>query len=282
LKKQEYLKKLNQALWLHISKEERKEILLDYEEYFSEGIANGESEEKVSAHLGQPQTAAKALIAERGSLLFSKQSLLMLVSMVLPFLALWSMSWDFWLYFGGDYNLWVSPYFIFLLGIVGFVLRSWPWKRSIKQTGRVYPIVVVCVSSFVIGTVIVILLWFYYNLFLPYDLSDDVPGHIVELWIGLVVWLRRILMCCVMVTWLWLLGSRKNNTPIRQTLNLWLSGLLGFIAYGGITMRSLDDPEFLSTFVFWASWLWPIIVGFVVTGGMMLILRQVAKRSNEH
>ena len=85
MKKKEYFKKLNRALWLHISKEERKEILLDYEEYFSEGATRGESEEQISMRLGQPQSAAKALIAERGSLLFSKHRFFMLVSMVLPF-----------------------------------------------------------------------------------------------------------------------------------------------------------------------------------------------------
>lgn len=277
MKKKEYFKKLNRALWLHISKEERKEILLDYEEYFSEGATRGESEEQISMRLGQPQSAAKALIAERGSLLFSKHRFFMLVSMVLPFLALWSMSWEFWIYIG-DLTFWISPYVIFLLGIIGFVLRARPWKQKIRPVDHVYPIVVACVSVEILIAITIFLIWFSLVL-LP---ATHPTEQQVNLLLGITLWMKWIFTCCVMVLWVWLLCSRKNDTPIRQTLNIWLSGLFGFLSYGYYTLRSLDDPETLSTFTFWANWLWPLVVGVVLTGIMILILHKVAKRSNEY
>ena len=63
MNKEEYLKKLARLV-KKIPKEDREDILSDYEEHFSIGMENGRSEKEISKALGDPETVAKQIKAE--------------------------------------------------------------------------------------------------------------------------------------------------------------------------------------------------------------------------
>lgn len=62
MNKEQFLKQLEVSL-KRISKEERQDILQDYEEYFAIGIDKGKSELEISESLGHPKQIAKELLA---------------------------------------------------------------------------------------------------------------------------------------------------------------------------------------------------------------------------
>ena len=268
----EYLKKLQHALWLHVSKEDRQEILSDYQEYFSEGIAVGEKEEQISIRLGQPKMAAKALIAEKRNSFSKRRWLLIFVSGLLPLFALWSTSWSLHFYVGSG-RIWVCPYFIFLLGIISFFVRSFPWKRKEQASTRIYLIVTVCVSAILIFGVAAVAIGVGFGLHGQIFIDPQAFQTAVD-------WLRWIVPICILGMWLWLLWVPRNDTPARQAMNLWFSGLLGFVAYGNYTLNELSELEYLSTFAFWGNWLWPLVIGFISTAVCMLVFNWVEKRGN--
>lgn len=63
MNKQEYLEKLTKLL-KEMPKDEREDILSDYEEHFRIGMENGRTEEELSRALGNPKTVAKQIKAE--------------------------------------------------------------------------------------------------------------------------------------------------------------------------------------------------------------------------
>lgn len=63
MNKEEYLKKLTKLV-KKFPKEDREDILSDYEEHFRIGVEKGRSEEEISKALGDPETVAKQIKAE--------------------------------------------------------------------------------------------------------------------------------------------------------------------------------------------------------------------------
>lgn len=62
MSKEQFLMKLEASL-KRICKEERQDILQDYEEYFAIGMEQGKSEQEISASLGNTKQIAKELLA---------------------------------------------------------------------------------------------------------------------------------------------------------------------------------------------------------------------------
>ena len=63
MNKEEYLKKLSKLV-KRLPEEDKKEILLDYEEHFIIGMEKGRSEEEISKALGDPENNAKQIKAD--------------------------------------------------------------------------------------------------------------------------------------------------------------------------------------------------------------------------
>lgn len=63
MNKDEYLKKLSKMV-KKLPKEDREDILSDYEEHFRIGIEKGRTEEEISKALGDPKTIVKQIKAE--------------------------------------------------------------------------------------------------------------------------------------------------------------------------------------------------------------------------
>lgn len=63
MNKEEYFEKLTKLL-KEMPKDEREDILSDYEEHFRIGMENGRTEEELSRALGDPKTVAKQIKAE--------------------------------------------------------------------------------------------------------------------------------------------------------------------------------------------------------------------------
>jgi uncharacterized membrane protein len=63
MNKEEYLKKINKLI-KNLPKEDREDIISDYEEHFIIGLENGRNEEEISKALGDPKTVAKQIKAE--------------------------------------------------------------------------------------------------------------------------------------------------------------------------------------------------------------------------
>ncbi|BDZ69879.1 HAAS signaling domain-containing protein [Methanobacterium petrolearium] len=63
MNKDEYIKKLNKLL-KKLPKEEREDIISDYEEHFLIGLEKGRTEEEISGALGNPKNIAKQIKAE--------------------------------------------------------------------------------------------------------------------------------------------------------------------------------------------------------------------------
>lgn len=63
MNKDEYIGKLTKLL-RKLPKEEREDIISDYEEHFAIGMEKGRSEEEISKALGNPKTLAKQIKAE--------------------------------------------------------------------------------------------------------------------------------------------------------------------------------------------------------------------------
>lgn len=63
MNKDEYIEKLAKLL-RKLPKEEREDIISDYEEHFTIGMEKGRSEEEISKALGNPKTLAKQIKAE--------------------------------------------------------------------------------------------------------------------------------------------------------------------------------------------------------------------------
>lgn len=63
MNKDEYIEKLSKLL-KKLPKEEREDILWDYEEHFMIGLEKGRSEEEISKALGNPKTLAKQIKTE--------------------------------------------------------------------------------------------------------------------------------------------------------------------------------------------------------------------------
>jgi len=60
MNKDEYLEKLTRLL-KDMPKEDKEDILLDYEEHFMVGLEKGRTEEEISKALGDPETVANRL-----------------------------------------------------------------------------------------------------------------------------------------------------------------------------------------------------------------------------
>lgn len=63
MNKQEYLEKLSKLL-RKIPKEDREDIISDYEEHFAIGLEKGRTEEEISRALGNPKNVAKQIKAD--------------------------------------------------------------------------------------------------------------------------------------------------------------------------------------------------------------------------
>jgi uncharacterized membrane protein len=63
MKKEEYLKKLSKQI-KKMSVDEKKDLLLDYEEHFRIGMEKGRTEEEISKALGDPKNVAKQIKAD--------------------------------------------------------------------------------------------------------------------------------------------------------------------------------------------------------------------------
>lgn len=63
MNKDEYLEKITKLL-KDMSKEDSKDILLDYEEHFMVGLEKGRTEEEISRALGNPEKVAKQIKVE--------------------------------------------------------------------------------------------------------------------------------------------------------------------------------------------------------------------------
>ena len=63
MNKEEYLKKLSKLV-KRLPKEDKEEILLDYEEHFRIGMENGRTAEEISEALGDPENVAKQIKAD--------------------------------------------------------------------------------------------------------------------------------------------------------------------------------------------------------------------------
>lgn len=64
MNKEEYLQKLEQHLKKYLSKEEIKDILMDYNEYFEDGRRQNKSDIEISAKLGDPEVIASQFTEE--------------------------------------------------------------------------------------------------------------------------------------------------------------------------------------------------------------------------
>ena len=62
MNKERFMEQLEASLG-RISKEERQDILQDYEEYFEIGMEQGQTEQEIAASLGSPKQIAKELLA---------------------------------------------------------------------------------------------------------------------------------------------------------------------------------------------------------------------------
>ncbi len=63
MNREEYLKNLNKLI-KNLPKEEREDIISDYEEHFIIGLEKGRSEEEISKALGDPKAVAKQIKAD--------------------------------------------------------------------------------------------------------------------------------------------------------------------------------------------------------------------------
>ena len=63
MNRQEYLEKLSKLL-RKLPKEDRKDIISDYEEHFAIGLEKGRTEEEISKALGNPKNVAKQIKAD--------------------------------------------------------------------------------------------------------------------------------------------------------------------------------------------------------------------------
>ncbi|MGB2842315.1 MAG: DUF1700 domain-containing protein [Halobacteriota archaeon] len=63
MNKKEFMKKLDDAL-TGIPRDEKKEVMRDYEEHFSIGREKGRTEEEIAKSLGDPASIAKSITAE--------------------------------------------------------------------------------------------------------------------------------------------------------------------------------------------------------------------------
>ncbi len=63
MNKDEYIEKLTKLL-KRLPKEEREDIISDYEEHFMIGVEKGRSEEEISKALGSPKNVSKHIMAE--------------------------------------------------------------------------------------------------------------------------------------------------------------------------------------------------------------------------
>lgn len=63
MNKEEYLKKLAKGM-KKFPKEEREDIISDYEEHFRIGVENGREEDEISEALGHPETVVKQIKAD--------------------------------------------------------------------------------------------------------------------------------------------------------------------------------------------------------------------------
>lgn len=62
MRRHEFMRELSGELEV-IAESERREILYDYEEHFSNGLAEGKTEEEIARSLGNPQDIAKEIMA---------------------------------------------------------------------------------------------------------------------------------------------------------------------------------------------------------------------------
>lgn len=63
MKREEYIKKLSKLI-KGLPKEEKEDIISDYEEHFAIGLEKGRNEEEISKALGDPKTVAKQIKAD--------------------------------------------------------------------------------------------------------------------------------------------------------------------------------------------------------------------------
>nr|QNO51732.1 hypothetical protein LBHPMFOL_00001 [Methanosarcinales archaeon ANME-1 ERB6] len=63
MNKKEFMEKLDNAL-TGIPKDEKKEVMRDYEDHFSIGLEKGRTEEEIAKSLGDPASIAKSITAE--------------------------------------------------------------------------------------------------------------------------------------------------------------------------------------------------------------------------
>lgn len=73
MKKEEYLKALENRLKKTVPTEEVAEIIADYDEYFEDGRRQGKSDEEISAKLGTPEFIAEQFLEEEGSFQTKRQ-----------------------------------------------------------------------------------------------------------------------------------------------------------------------------------------------------------------
>lgn len=71
----EFMSKLESSLLSKVPKEDRREMLYDYEEHFQVGMTNGKSKDELIAELGDPHVIARDLLSDyRGGRMEKVQS----------------------------------------------------------------------------------------------------------------------------------------------------------------------------------------------------------------
>ena len=66
MKQAAYLRELQEQLQAHVTPDELKDILNDYESFFADGKQDGKSEEQIASELGSPIFVAHSLVEESG------------------------------------------------------------------------------------------------------------------------------------------------------------------------------------------------------------------------
>ncbi len=280
MNQKQYLRTLSRALYLYVPWEERQDILSDYREYFSDGISQGESEAQIISRLGPPNVAAREILSERGAFTISKQVILkavsFLIAMILFGLAIWFFYNPFFSHGYSDFGYFldsIAPQIILLIALINFFLRSSSWRSKPKQKNRPFWIASASVSVFLIlGIVLSITLFFIPSVNGAFPELD--PSTIGPLTASIFTSLGGI----GFLAWLWLLIGTRNRTPMCQSLNFWFAGLIGILHKGGWFLRSLDDPAYFYTFQIWVDWLWPVVLGMILTAIAMLVSYFLSKR----
>ncbi|MGN1088773.1 MAG: DUF1700 domain-containing protein, partial [Huintestinicola sp.] len=122
----EYIRKLRSCLAFFVSENELNDIISDFEEVFSDSLADGKSEEQICLSLGTPKEAAGNILSERGV----KVSTVKMIAKALTFAVITAVSM---------YFLWNCPFEsefvmpVIPLGLLLFMENGKPARLTEKK-----------------------------------------------------------------------------------------------------------------------------------------------------